>query len=467
MTRSIVPANRVLRALVALLFVFSLLIVPSGSSPVASADPLSSRISAAKARQADVQQALARQQQLLSQLQSDSLVAHTALDSTSQGLAGINADQAAIRKQIATATEALAHQQRWHDALAQQLTQLDYKLGLLESEISQGSDELEARRRLLGQRLAEAYRSQNTSLLEQVFTSASFTDVLTQASAYLAYGDQDAQLARDISDDQASLDSLRSLTASTRYRTDQLRRDAQAAAIDLAAQQVRLREAKVQSAKLERKVSAIQAQQLSAAHTIAANTHATQVLVAQRAKAKQQLDAKIAGLVQEAERQAAAREAARKKRDSGGGGGGGGGGGLPQGNGPLEWPTSGLVTQEYGCTGFPLEPPRGSCAHFHSGIDIANSAGTPIRAAADGVVAFVGWNPYDGYSPAFIIVIGHSGGLETYYAHLQPRYVVRSGQFVKQGQLIGYMGDTGNSTGPHLHWEVRVHGHDTDPRPYI
>ena len=459
--RSSVPANRALRVLVALLFVFSLLIVPSDSVPVARADPLSSRISAAKSRQADLQRALARQQQLLSQLQTDSQVAHTALDSTSQGLDGINADQAAIKKEIAAASDALASQQRRHDALTQQLSQLDYTLGLLESEITQGSDELQERRRLLGQRLAEAYRSQKTSLLEQVFTSGSFTDVLTQASAYLAYGDQDAQLANDISDDQASLDSLRTLTASTRYRTDQLRRDAQASAIDLVSQQARLQEAKDKSAKLEQRVKDIQDQQLAAASKIANNKQKIAALVAKQAKAKHKLDAKIAGLVKEAERRAAAREARQNQ------GGGGGGGGLPNGNGRFNWPTTGLVTQEYGCTGFPLEPPRGSCAHFHSGIDIANSEGTAIRAAGDGVVAFIGWNPYDRHDPAFIIVIGHSGGLETYYAHMEPRYVVSSGQFVKQGQLIGYMGATGNATGPHLHWEVRVHGHDTNPRAYV
>jgi murein DD-endopeptidase MepM/ murein hydrolase activator NlpD len=125
------------------------------------------------------------------------------------------------------------------------------------------------------------------------------------------------------------------------------------------------------------------------------------------------------------------------------------------------------VTQEYGCTGFPLEPPRGSCAHFHSGIDIANGPGTPVRAADDGVVAFAGWNPYDPSDPAFVVVIGHTGGYETYYGHLLPRYVVRAGQYVRKGKLIGYMGSTGNSTGTHLHWEVSRNGRTVDPRSRV
>jgi murein DD-endopeptidase MepM/ murein hydrolase activator NlpD len=130
------------------------------------------------------------------------------------------------------------------------------------------------------------------------------------------------------------------------------------------------------------------------------------------------------------------------------------------------WPTSGTVTQEYGCTGFRLEPPRGGCAHFHSGIDIANSSGTPIRAAGDGVVAFVGWNKYDGSNPAFIVMIAHGGNINTFYSHLQARYVVRANQKVRKGQVIGYMGATGNATGPHLHWEVMRGYTSLNPRAW-
>ena len=81
-------------------------------------------------------------------------------------------------------------------ALQDELQQLDQTLDLLEQEIAQGAAELDARREALGARLADAYRTQNTSLLEQVLDSGSFTDVLSDASAYLAYGDQDAQMAQ-------------------------------------------------------------------------------------------------------------------------------------------------------------------------------------------------------------------------------------------------------------------------------
>ncbi len=136
----------------------------------------------------------------------------------------------------------------------------------------------------------------------------------------------------------------------------------------------------------------------------------------------------------------------------------------------VSWPVSGYVTQEFGCTGFAWEPPSGGCAHFHDGIDITARDGTPIRAAASGVVAFVGYNPYDNpRDPAWIVVIGHAGSLETRYAHLQSRYApgVRRGSRVSRGQIIGYMGNTGYSTGTHLHWEVHRYGRPVDPRSQL
>ncbi|MEO7117950.1 MAG: M23 family metallopeptidase, partial [Candidatus Limnocylindrales bacterium] len=112
---------------------------------------------------------------------------------------------------------------------------------------------------------------------------------------------------------------------------------------------------------------------------------------------------------------------------------------------------------------------RGDCAHFHDGIDIANASGTPILAAASGVIAFVGFNPYEQTDPAFVVVIGHAGGVTTQYVHLLPRYAdgVSAGAFVNQGQIIGYMGSTGNSTGSHLHFQVHVNDNPTNPRDLL
>ena len=87
------------------------------------------------------------------------------------------------------------------------------------------------------------------------------------------------------------------------------------------------------------------------------------------------------------------------------------------------WPTSGKVTQPFGCTGFWAEPRRGSCAHFHGGIDIANDRGTPVRAVADGVVELVGWDPWIRPDPDWMVIINHGNGLRTMYAHLRAKPV--------------------------------------------
>jgi murein DD-endopeptidase MepM/ murein hydrolase activator NlpD len=125
---------------------------------------------------------------------------------------------------------------------------------------------------------------------------------------------------------------------------------------------------------------------------------------------------------------------------------------------------SGVISQEFGCTGMTWEPPYGSCAHFHMGIDIVAPYGAPVRAAGAGRVVYVGWNYADGADPAWIVIIAHSSQLTTWYAHMQPRYPVRAGDVVSQGQVIGYEGNTGHSTGAHLHWAVDFNGNFVNPR---
>lgn len=98
----------------------------------------------------------------------------------------------------------------------------------------------------------------------------------------------------------------------------------------------------------------------------------------------------------------------------------------------------------------------------HKGIDLAAPRGTPVYATADGVVTKAKW--FSSYG--LYISIDHSADLETRYAHLS-KLAVDAGEFVKKGDLIGYVGSTGRSTGPHLHYEVRIDGVAVDPMPYM
>lgn len=126
-------------------------------------------------------------------------------------------------------------------------------------------------------------------------------------------------------------------------------------------------------------------------------------------------------------------------------------------------PAKGKTSQTWGCTGFRTNPRKGSCKHFHDGVDIAAPVGTKVKAAADGYVAYAGWSPWDTGDRAYIVIIGHAGGYESLYAHLQPRRKVRAGQKVKRGQAIGTIGVTGLTTGAHVHWELRKGGKNVDP----
>ena len=126
---------------------------------------------------------------------------------------------------------------------------------------------------------------------------------------------------------------------------------------------------------------------------------------------------------------------------------------IKQGSGQLIWPLNGPVTGVFG----EVRP-----GHLHSGVDIAVPEGTPIRAADSGRVALMGWvGGYGNYT-----CVQHTASMSTCYGH-QSSFATSNGASVTQGQVIGYSGNTGNSTGPHLHFEVRINGSPVDPMGYL
>jgi murein DD-endopeptidase MepM/ murein hydrolase activator NlpD len=128
------------------------------------------------------------------------------------------------------------------------------------------------------------------------------------------------------------------------------------------------------------------------------------------------------------------------------------------------WPiANATITQGFGPSSYVFEPPYGQYPHFHTGVDLAAPENTPVVAAADGEVTLVG---FDRWVYGNYVVISHDGGMATLYAHLNLA-LVTAGQPVLQSQQIAIEGSTGNSTGPHLHFEVRLGGVPTDPIPYL
>ncbi len=129
-----------------------------------------------------------------------------------------------------------------------------------------------------------------------------------------------------------------------------------------------------------------------------------------------------------------------------------------QGRGRLLPPVHGPITSGFG---WRLHPIYGS-RRFHTGIDFGVPIGTPVRAAERGTVLYAGW--YGGYG--YTVIINHGGGITTLYAH-NSRLTVGVGQEIQRGQVVAASGSTGLSTGPHVHFEVRVNGQPVDPRRYL
>ncbi|HEX7264447.1 MAG TPA: peptidoglycan DD-metalloendopeptidase family protein [Candidatus Dormibacteraeota bacterium] len=121
------------------------------------------------------------------------------------------------------------------------------------------------------------------------------------------------------------------------------------------------------------------------------------------------------------------------------------------------------ISQPFGPSSYWFEPAYGIYPHFHTGIDLVEPFGSPVYAADDGVVALVG-SSSSGYGN--YVVIAHSGGLDTLYGHLATS-LVKVGDKVIQGQPVGMEGSTGNSTGAHLHFELRINQKPVDPSPYL
>jgi murein DD-endopeptidase MepM/ murein hydrolase activator NlpD len=129
---------------------------------------------------------------------------------------------------------------------------------------------------------------------------------------------------------------------------------------------------------------------------------------------------------------------------------------------PNMWPTEGQITSLFGYRVDPIRRDDGELGEFHSGIDIANNPDTLIYVTADGTVRYSGWS--HGYGN--MIVIDHGYGVTTLYGHTS-KSLVETGQRVKRGQVIAYMGTTGRSTGAHLHYEVWNNGKPVNPMIYL
>jgi murein DD-endopeptidase MepM/ murein hydrolase activator NlpD len=430
------------RAVLALVLLSSFggLLIPSTPTPV-SADALSD----AYAKQKELQKLIDAQKAAIRNLTANQATLSSRISSTKSSLNEINANLLTVKTQLVGMIVDVARSQNAVDELEATSAQLDAELADVEAQEAAKQAELDASKALLASRIREAYDTDRTSVLETLLSSADFTDALTEVGYHLDFAQQDKLLVDQIAQDQKVLDVLHQNVAIARDQTSQLHELAAASKAELDQQLADLAAEKKQLATMEAQTAALLAQQNANYAQLASDKAKLAASLAAQLAAEKKLEALIAKLVAEALAK----------------------GGIPSRyNGTLSWPMAGRVTQEFGCTGFWAEPPLGSCAHFHRGIDIANTMDTPIRAAGPGKVIWAGRSPYD---TAWIVIIAHSSHLVTWYGHIDnsPGPVVRAGQYVSKGQLIAYEGCTGNCTGPHLHWAVQLDGNWVNPRLFL
>ena len=412
-------------------------LVGGPASPV-GADELSD----ARARQAAIAKQLATQKAQVAQINALQADLSSQIDSTRRQLSGIHADLNTVKASINTMAIKINAVQRDYTLQVGQLQQLDIQLDRITVEESVMTVNLRVRKELLAERLRQAYDTDRTSMLETFLSAGSFTDVLSEVSYTIDVGEQDKALAEQIQRDQSTLATVHQSVADTRSATDDLRVATAAQKVKLDAAYKELKAAQAELKALEAETARALAVQNAAYLKLAANKHNLAKAIAAAAHAKAVLAQRISDLVAAAYAH----------------------GNIPSAyNGTLSWPMVGTVSQPFGCTGMTWEPPFGSCAHFHQGIDIVAPYGTAITASGDGKVVYCGWNYADGADPAWIVIIAHSQSLETWYAHMVPSCPAGAGTSVSSGQVIGHEGNTGHSTGAHLHWAVRFNGDFVNP----
>ena len=325
----------------------------------------------------------------------------------------------------------VAAQQARLGVLEGQLSSARVRLGALDRTISDQTarlDRLRSEYRValarLERRVRELYMTDGPDALGFVLGTASFADLLDNLDLLDRIGRQDERIA-------SSVKSARDGVADARRRT---------------------RAARAEAARVEAAVSSATAEQrgivtrlvASRDALVAARSAKTATLASIRSDrdstlaeidALEQQSAALAERIRQAQQRASAPAVV-----------------APSGSGVLGWPVSGPVTSGFGSR----------WGRMHEGIDIGVGEGTPVRAAAAGTVIYAGW--MSGYGN--LVVVDHGNGLSTAYAH-NSSLAVSVGQSVAAGELVSYSGNTGNSTGPHVHFEVRVNGSAVDPLGYL
>lgn len=330
-----------------------------------------------------------------------------------------------IEEQLRQATAELG-------TIKEQRVAVENDITLNERQLAEAQKRLEGRESVFYKRVRDIYINGRLSYLDVVIGSKDFSDFANRLEVLKRIIDSDITLINEIKKERADIEAHKQKLEADRAKLVELEKAALA------------KQAEVEQKKAERNVVLQKAQ----------NDRATAMQAIEELNAS---SAQVSAMLKErqAARAAAAAAAAAAAQSSGGQGASDN---WVQGTGQLGWPVSGEITSPYG---YRVHPIWGTTI-YHSGIDIGVDEGTPVHAADGGVVVWSGWMGGYGYA----VVIDHGNGLSTLYGH-NSELAVDEGQSVAKGQVISYAGSTGNSTGPHVHFEVRVNGDPVDPMGYL
>lgn len=334
-----------------------------------------------------------------------------------------------LQAQLAQTDAAITRVNGDLDALAAQQRSTERKLWWNTIQLNAARKSLQLHDSLLKHRLVDVYEHGDMGYLSVLMASKSFTDFVERW--------EDLRLL--IAANQRAVKERKA----AEHKVAGAQSNLEATQAALAQQEDAQRRARNQLGTL-----AAERQNLVAVADAQRRNVATQVAEIEDLSATE--EAQLEALIVERQRELEAqREAARRAA---------GIAGVESAPGILSWPVSGTITSPYGYR----QNPFGGAPDFHPGLDIAAPMGTTVTAAASGTIISAGW--YGGYGN--YILIDNGGGMATGYGHLSQIFV-SNGQQVQKGQAIGAVGSTGHSTGPHLHFEVRINGKTADPAAYL
>ena len=306
----------------------------------------------------------------------------------------------------------------------------------------------------LNRRLVEIYTSDPTEPLSVVLEAASFGDMLDQLEFLSNIGRQDEKIVTEVRRAKLHMHRLRENTKETREAQVETTRAVEARTAEQRAARDRL-------AWSQRELATARQAKQSTLHGVRADRNDAQAhmdeleaesaALAARIQAAQAARAAQAAQAAQTERSAHADRATSQAMPSPASSEPASPEPVSSGSGFI-WPVHGVVTSVFGWR----------WGRMHEGIDIAVASGTPVVSAAAGTVIIAGWS--GGYGN--LVVVDHGGGLSTAYAH-NSSFASSEGQAVSAGEVVSYSGNTGNSSGPHVHFEVRVNGSAVDPLGYL